>query len=63
MESITIKKTAKNVWMKKEDDYSNKFYRISESEAKECIELAKEKKVLYCEIINKNNTELYAYWN
>ena len=40
METITIKKTHKDVWMKRFDDYEKKFTRISKKEGLESLKLA-----------------------
>lgn len=49
METITIKRTIKGVWMKRFDDYETSFIRISKKEAIENIETAREKGVIFCD--------------
>lgn len=63
-ESITIKKTLKNVWMKKYDDYEKSFKRISKKEAFDCINNARERGDMFSDG-NENSTsyEVFGYWN
>lgn len=65
MESVTIKKTHKEIWMKKFDDYEESFNRISENEAIESIKSARFKKVLFsdCGEPKKGKYQVWGYWN
>ena len=49
METVTIKRTTKGVWMKKFDDYETSFTRIPKKEAIESIEAARENGVMFCD--------------
>jgi hypothetical protein len=47
METITIQRTVKGVWMKRFDDYERKFTRISKSEALKDIANARAKGTMF----------------
>ena len=47
MESITIKKTYKEIWLKKFDDYKDTFRRISKKDAIESINNARNRGDLF----------------
>lgn len=49
METITIKRTVKGVWMKRFDDYETSFFRISKKEALDSIINAREKERVFCD--------------
>lgn len=49
METITIKRTAKGVWMKRFDDYEKSFTRISKQKALEDISNARSKNKMFCD--------------
>ena len=49
METITIKRTSKGVWMKRFDNYETSFSRISKKEALRNIENARKKGVMFCD--------------
>lgn len=64
MESVTIKKTHKGVWMQKFDDYETSFRKISKSEALELIEKHRADKSMYHDGDETAETyQLFAYWN
>jgi hypothetical protein len=64
MESITIKKTWKNVWMIKFDDYEKSFKRTSEKRALEIIRNARERNEVFADANeNSQHTELWGIWN
>lgn len=63
METVTIKRTLKGVWMQKFDDYETSFKRISKAYALECIEWAREKGTMFSDD-NENeevNEEIGTY--
>ncbi len=65
MESITIKKTIKGVWMKRFNDYEKSFSRISKTQALADIANAREKGSLYHDDqdIDTNLPLIFGYWN
>jgi len=65
METITIKRTSKGIWMKKFDNYEKSFIRISKKEAVESIENARKKGVMFCDD-NENDEKfplIFGYEN
>lgn len=64
MESVSIKKTYKGIWMKKYDDFENSFSRISKDEALESIQIARDQKRMICDgNENSTHTQIFSYWN
>lgn len=64
MESVTIKKTVKGVWMKKFDDYDKSFTRISREEALTSINEARERGEMFSDgNENSEQVEVFGYWN
>ena len=66
METITIKRTWKNTWMIKFDDYEKSYSRISKKEAIQRILEAREKNTMICDggDVNKlDSYELFCYKN
>ena len=59
-ESISIQKTNKGVWMKKFDDYENKYTRCSKKDALEIIQNARERGDVYAE--GDENSEYWQVW-
>lgn len=57
METITIKRTARGVWMKRFDDYETSFSRISKTKALNDIENARKKGAIFCDD-DENNEKL-----
>lgn len=64
-ESVTIKRTPKGVWMRMYDDYETSFSRISEKEALESIENARDRGDLFSEQDGRGTgaISLWAYFN
>ena len=72
MESITLKRTHKGAWMKRFDNYEEKFTRVSLKEAQESIENARHRGDLFCDApmpgknpidFNEQEQVCYGYWN
>lgn len=64
MESVTIKKTHKGVWMKKFDDYETSFKKISKTEAIDSIKKARERGDMFNDGDENSETyEVFGYWN
>ena len=63
METVTIKRTQKGVWMKRFDDYEKSFTRISKEEAIEDIMRARKKGVMFCDDDINSMCPLFGYYN
>ena len=64
METVTIKRTVKGVWMKRFDDYDKSFTRISEKDALYSIKNARENNSMFSD--DNENSDLplvFGYYN
>jgi len=65
METITIKRTKKGIWLKKFDDYEKSFTKISKKEAINDINLAREQGRIFSDDNenDENNVLIFGYEN
>ena len=61
METITIKRTQKGVWLKKFDDYETSFTKISKKEALEDIKNARETKKIFADDNENKENEILIF--
>lgn len=63
-ESISVQKTHKGVWMKKFDNYEEKYTRVSKKEALETIQNARDKGDVFSEgDENSKYWQVWGIWN